>query len=92
MEGVARGVAGKRLSSLTMLCLASAELGLVSLKWSLWISRPILLKRDPYGMGNVTIGPQVGGPLCSERVTETGQSTPLEKSHPKSVVPLLLRM
>lgn len=68
------GVAGKRLSPLTMLCLASAELGLVSLKWSLWISRPILFKRDPYGMGNVTIGPQVGGPLCSERVTETGQN------------------
>lgn len=68
------GVAGKRLSPLAMLCLASAELGLVSLKWSLWISRPILFKRDPYGMGNITIGPQVGEPLCSESVTKTGQN------------------
>lgn len=68
VEGVTRagGVAGKRRSPLTMLCLASAELGLVSLKWSLWISRPILFKRDPYGMGKITTaGPQVGGPLCS---------------------------
>lgn len=83
LPGTAEGVAwGRGLGrgreeavSPTMLCLARAELGLVSLKWSLWISRPILFKRDPYGMGKImAVLRQVGLSVCSESVTKTGQN------------------